>query len=99
MRELILAVVGFLGVAAGQQTIELKSAFDIDAEGWTCVGAAVEYRQSGGNPGGYLFVDPFERDILSECTAPAQFRGDLSAFDGGTLSFDGNMMVAAAPDW
>jgi hypothetical protein len=47
---------------------------------------------TGGNPGGYLFVDNAEGSIIVRAIAPAKFLGDLSSFNGGTLSFDGNLL-------
>ena len=82
------------GLAA--QTIEIASRFDTDAEGWSANTGGALYRNSGGNPGGYFFVDNPESDPVI-LIAPNKFRGDLRAFDGGILSFDGNMLRRGAP--
>lgn len=86
-----IAAVLALSLGLAGQSNELKSTFDTELEGWTVnVGVAV-HRASGGNGGGYLFVDNPESDPVL-AVAPGKFRGDLRAFDGGVLSFDGNML-------
>jgi hypothetical protein len=82
----------------------VESRFDTDADGWDGITFnnvanswfALEgndnpytlgYSSTGGNPGGYVsFVDPNFGD--SYFRAPAAYRGNLSAYAGGTLSFD-----------
>jgi len=95
----------FLGVSLGLALIgpafaasSLTSDFDVSTEGWTHTGASVlQQVATGGNPGGYLFVDNSEGDI-TYLFAPAKYLGNLSAFDGGTVSFDGNMLgIGGAP--
>lgn len=76
----------------------LLSSFDNNTDGWTCSNAQVAHRPGGGNPGGYIFVDNPETTI-SFLIAPSKFHGDLSHFNGGTLSFDGNMLQALDPPW
>ncbi len=76
----------------------LLSNFDSNADGWTCSNAVVTHRPGGGNPGGYIFVDNPETTI-SILISPSKFHGDLSRFNGGTLSFDGNMLQALDPPW
>ncbi|MBL8200890.1 MAG: PEP-CTERM sorting domain-containing protein [Chromatiales bacterium] len=68
------------------------STFDTDTEGWLAAGAATfEWRNTDGNPPGFLYIDNGEAQgaIL---TAPVAFRGNLSAYNGGTISFDGKML-------
>lgn len=94
----------FLGLAllaraplAAQHSI--KSTFTVTAEGWSHTGAtSMTQSASGGNPGGYLHVDNSEGPVTFLFASP-QFLGDLRAFDGGTLSFDGNMLGIGGSPW
>jgi len=70
----------------------VRSDFNASAEGWTHTGAAAFQQQAaGGNPGGFLYIDPAELDVTF-IYAPAKFLGNLLAFNGGSVSFDGNML-------
>lgn len=64
----------------------ISSSFDVDLDGWTATGVSLAHQASGGNPGGFLQGEdvPFTSLIY----APGKFLGDLSAFNGGALSFD-----------
>ncbi len=66
----------------------LLSSFDTDYEGWMEFGEGILiYVNSGGNPGGYIEFEDWEAG--SGCfLAPDKFKGDLSAYSQGTLSFD-----------
>ena len=66
--------------------LTIQSTFDSGLEGWTAVLITTTWQTTGGNPGGFLRgVDqPFTSYLL----APAAFLGDLSAFNGGYMSFD-----------
>lgn len=77
----------------------VSEGFDSDAAGWTSVdlqfgaytGAGnpvvLEYLPAGGNPGGYIqAADPSDQSYFFQ--APAAFLGNLSAYAGGSLSFD-----------
>ncbi|MBL8823116.1 MAG: PEP-CTERM sorting domain-containing protein [Planctomycetia bacterium] len=81
-----------LGVSA--QTIQ--STFDAGLEGWTTsTGGSLTFSATGGNPGGYLQqMDLDLQDMF--VMAPAPFLGNLSAFQGGTLSFDVKQIVGTA---
>jgi hypothetical protein len=77
----------------------LRSSFVSDVEGWTHTGAAsFSFAAGGGNPGGYLHIDNSEGP-LTFIFAPATFAGDLSTMNGGTLSFDGNMLGIGGFDY
>jgi hypothetical protein len=77
----------------------LRSRFDADVEGWTHTGAtSMTFGAAGGNPGGYLHIDNSEGP-LTFIFAPATFEGDLSALNGGTLAFDGNMLDTGGLDY
>ena len=72
------------GIPAHGEVIE--STFDTDDEGWTGYNLAVSFTSTGGNPGGYLQVsdEPFE----SYAIAPSKFSGNLTQYNGGTISYD-----------
>jgi hypothetical protein len=94
MRPGSLLVLGLTlcSLEAGAATI--SSDFSADLDGWTISSGsgALSYSATGGNPGGYLFVDNAEGSIIVRAIAPAKFLGNLSAYDGGTLRFDGNLL-------
>jgi hypothetical protein len=84
--------------ATSQPLRQIASTFDGSLEGWSARSGgcqAMEHRSGGGNPGGFLFVDNDDRKV------PEKFRAarDLSAFYGGTISFDGRMFDAVDPTW
>lgn len=89
----LLAVAACAALASNpalSQTV--RSDFNGSAEAWTHTGAAVFQQQAaGGNPGGFLYIDHAELDVTF-IYAPAKFRGNLLAFNGGSVSFDGNML-------
>jgi hypothetical protein len=71
---------------------DIISTFDTDLDGWTTDNPGTfQHMSSGGNPGGFLFLDNDEQAI-AHIFAPSKFLGDLSAFDGGLISFDGNLL-------
>ena len=75
------------------------STFDTDTDGWGVSNTnPLIHKPSGGNPGGFIFLDNDEQ-IVALLVAPPKFLGDLSGFNGGTLSFDGNMLQQNAPPW
>jgi hypothetical protein len=80
------------GLAAAPAAADLVSTFDSGLEGWTTEnGGAFTHEASGGNPGGFLKPDNdeiFNADVF----APPGFLGDLSAYAGGTLSWDGILL-------
>ena len=68
------------------QTIELKSTFDRDLEGWTVSVGVAMYRALGGNPGGFIrTTDLFGWNAYH---APASFLGNQSAAYGGVLHLE-----------
>jgi hypothetical protein len=75
----------FAGVANAATII---STFDSDLEGWTKgPEGAFNYISTGGNPGGYALYSVV--GAPSNIIAPDAFLGNLSAYDGGTFSWDG----------
>lgn len=77
----------------------LSSTFDADAEGWegNPGQGALTYVASGGNPGGHIRVTDIDAGTTNGFASGALFgpvfSGDLSAFNGGTLSWDMNTVV------
>lgn len=64
----------------------ISSSFDSDLDGWTNIAVNISHVNSDGNPGGYLRgVDIGGESFV---VAPGKFLGDLSGFDGGSLSYD-----------
>jgi hypothetical protein len=72
----------------------IVSDFNSGTDGWTAFDAvtndySANWQNSGGNPGGYL--QGLETNALGGTgyyIAPAKFLGNLSAYAGGTLSWD-----------
>ena len=82
---------------AAQLTIQ--SSFDAGTDGWSHSGASVfKQEASGGNPGGFLYIDNSEGPV-TWILAPSGFEGNLSAYDGGTISFDGKMLGTGGSPW
>ncbi len=80
-------------------SLDRISTFDTDVDGWTATNSnPLIHKPSGGNPDGYAFLDNDEL-IVAFLKAPPKFLGDLSAFNGGTLSFDGNLLEKDDPFW
>lgn len=93
-RKAVLLVAG-LALAAGQyaNAAAITSSFDVDGEGWVANPGegALNFVATGGNPGGHIRITdigiggvPFGSGAFA---GPAVL-GDLSAFDGGTISLD-----------
>ena len=71
----------------------ISSTFDTGAEGWSALDPTGDYTASwqstGGNPGGFLQGN--ESNPLGDTgyfIAPSKFLGNLSAYAGGTLTYD-----------
>lgn len=94
MRTGRLLLLGFTLCSLEAGAATLSSDFSTDLDGWTISSGsgALSYSAAGGNPGGYLFVDNAEGSIIVRAIAPAKFLGNLSAYNGGMLSFDGNLL-------
>jgi hypothetical protein len=69
---------------------EIISTFDSDLDGWVfnSNGSIWAHRTSGGNPGGYVYIEDNAPVTGMFAWAPAKFLGDLSGFNGGVLSVD-----------
>ncbi|WP_049923989.1 alkaline phosphatase D family protein [Halopiger djelfimassiliensis] len=70
----------------------IESTFDEGTDGWLISqnggSTQPEYRESGGNPGGYIREAENKGGIAWYYQAPFKFLGDREAFYDGTLSFD-----------
>lgn len=68
----------------------VKSTFKKGLEGWSIGGdvAAFEWRDSGGNPGGYLYWQDAASGSDTYWEASAKFTGNKGKFLGGTFSYD-----------
>jgi hypothetical protein len=57
----------------------ISSDFSADLDGWTISSGsgALSYSATGGNPGGYLFVDNAEGATIVRAIAPAKLLGNL----------------------
>ena len=90
MKALIPVTFLFLGTPV--LAANILSSFDTNSEDWTAANAAVfEWRDTDGNPPGQLYIDNNEGG-LAYIFAPAKFRGDLTAYIGGTVAFDGKLL-------
>jgi hypothetical protein len=98
-RGLVLASWLCVATAGAAHGATISSDFSTNTDGWTHTGASVFQQQaSGGNPGGFLYVDNSE-GAVTYLFAPAKFLGDLRAFDGGVLSFDGIQLGNGGTPW
>ena len=68
----------------------ITSTFDTDDEGWIANGngSTTSFVAAGGNLDGHIRVTDITVRPPAGALAPAKFLGDLSAFDGGSLTFD-----------
>jgi hypothetical protein len=83
------------GTLAPVHAALIESTFDNDLEHWDVKGGKCSWQKSDGNPGGYL--QAIDTDTLVAVASKA-FIGDLSKYDGGTLSFDVRLTGSAKPD-
>jgi Laminin B (Domain IV)/PEP-CTERM motif len=72
----------------------ISSTFDTGAEGWSALDAVghdytASWQSSGGNPGGFLQgIETDPNGGTGYFIAPGKFLGNLSAYAGGTLTYD-----------
>jgi len=111
-RALVTAALGcalLLDAGASRGAAEIASTFDADTDGWSGVtsatgspawptstsGLAVEFSASDGSPPGSIRLsDP--NNHWTYFRAPSKFLGDMSAYVGGTLSFDSRAVVGGS---
>lgn len=87
------------GTAIAQPKI--FSTFDEDDEGWTVIQSGeIEYKDDGGNPGGFLRVNdvpvPPDDYLL---IAPEKFLGEQLGMLGGSISWDARVIEGDLFDW
>jgi hypothetical protein len=82
-----ILIIGFKGSAFAMSVI---STFDTDDEGWTgeAIKETITFQPAGGNPGGFLSIEDLYWAETAVTFPPAKFKGDLSEFDGGYISYD-----------
>lgn len=102
MRKLHLAAAlaaALIAPSAMAQVTLAGSDFSLGADGWTATNGAVrfQYRDTEGDPGGFILAADFSAESLWFFSAPAAFLGDQSAALGGTLSFSMKSQSTAAP--
>lgn len=88
---LLPALALLLPLSAAAQVV--TSTFDTDLDGWTKAAGSdaastTVWVSTGGNPDGFLRQNEAADGFADRIAAPAKFLGNLSAFNGGTLSFD-----------
>jgi len=93
------AVAFALSIAQASATV-ISSTFDTGDDGWHAYDPTGDYtstwHSSGGNPDGFL--DGIETDPqggVGYFIAPSKFLGNLSAYAGGTLTYDFKVIVGA----
>jgi hypothetical protein len=96
-----VALLAALVAAAPAAHANQAYTFDTDAQGWqvSADDASQTWVASGGNGGGYIRLDDLTTKTDFVLFAPASARGDLSAYLGGSLSFDARNLDGVAPDW
>jgi Laminin B (Domain IV) len=82
----------------------ISSTFDTGAEGWIAVDPTTDYTASwqstGGNPGGFLLgTETNPLGGTGYFIAPSKFLGNLSAYAGGTLTYDLNVISGTDPNY
>jgi hypothetical protein len=82
-----------LSIAQASATT-ISSTFDTGAEGWSALDAvgfdySSTWQSTGGNPGGFLEgIETDPNGGTGYFIAPSKFLGNLSAYAGGTLTYD-----------
>jgi hypothetical protein len=92
--ETMKSLLAFAGAAAivlcgigRADAVVITSNFSAGTDGWTSSGSNLAQVPAGGNPGGFLQSTDASSSVAT-LFAPAPFLGDLSTFDGGSLSLD-----------
>jgi len=80
----------------------ISSTFDTGAEGWSALDQqtgdyTASWQSTGGNPGGFLQgTENIALGGTGYFIAPSKFLGNLSAYAGGTLTYDLNVIQGSA---
>ncbi|MBX3352601.1 MAG: hypothetical protein KF684_06675 [Phycisphaeraceae bacterium] len=72
----------------------IKAEFDDGTSGWTAQVGAVEWADTGGVPGGYLMIESAS-GAFGVASAPSQFTGALTSYNGGAFTFDTTIVSRA----
>jgi laminin B (domain IV)/PEP-CTERM motif-containing protein len=97
---LAAAVFGVFGATAARA--DIVSTFDAGAEGWTALDAVghdytASWVSTGGNPGGFLSGNETDPNSgTGYFIAPSAYNGNLTAYLGGTLSYQINVISGTA---
>ena len=76
---------------ASVSALAATSSFSSGAEDWSAQGdvqGALSWSASGGNPGGYVFIDDLTTGGVTYFVAPSSFLGNMSGAYGTSLTFD-----------
>ena len=85
---------GVDNVAVGSR---FSTGFDAGSEGWTAAGdGTMEWKSSGGNPGGYLQISDWATGDWHWAVAPLSWAGDWRNLIGANIGFD---MKTNYPDY
>lgn len=87
----LLSLIVLLPTTSTADIIYAQSTFDSDLDGWTMTDTGLEWRSTGGNPGGYMDWSDFRTTTNNTevVDAPAKFLGNWSSLDGvGYIEFD-----------
>jgi hypothetical protein len=97
----MLAAGCLLALPSTGMAVIIQSSFDAGLEGWTGDGSELNFSftSTGGNPGGYVQLQPAYNGALLSAFAPATYLGDLTAFNGGTIGFDGIIFNPSGTDF
>jgi hypothetical protein len=97
----LLMLAAALAAVAAPARADLFFGFDGDAQGWAVStgDAALSFQATGGNSGGFLQLADLTTATDFYLVAPAAALGNLSAYAGGSLSFDARNIAGVAPDW
>lgn len=63
------------------------STFNSDYEGWSVNGGGLYFKNSDGNPDGFIEFED-NQDGAGVLVAPAKFLGDLTSYNNGSIKFD-----------
>lgn len=72
----------------------IKAEFDDGTSGWTAQVGTVDWADTGGVPGGYLMIESAD-GAFGVASAPAQFTGALTSYNGGAFTFDTTIVSRA----
>lgn len=94
MKPMIWTLLSFSLLHSAANADILSSTFSNGADGWSApaADANVVWMSNSGNPGGFLSIED-TRTGQVELSNQSKFSGDLSRFDGGSISFDSLLLA------